>query len=126
MEWKLFQTASAISSFAALILVLELIRRRRIQDTLWIPWLVVAITPAVVGLWITPWATTAHWLGVVYEPMLLVGFSALISFGMLLYLSVVVSTLLRQNLKLAQELAVLKQVVDELSTTLRDGPPKHS
>jgi hypothetical protein len=118
MHLKLFQTVCAVSSFVVLLLILELIRRRRIQDTLWIPWLAVAITPAVVGIWITPWATTAHWLGVIYEPMVLVGFSALMSFGMLLYLSVVVSSLLRQNLKFAQEIALLKDTVDELTKTI--------
>ncbi|MBN1654269.1 MAG: DUF2304 domain-containing protein [Deltaproteobacteria bacterium] len=124
MELKHFQMVCVISSIAALLLILELIRRRRIQDTLWIPWLAAAVTPAVVGLWISPWATTAHWLGVVYEPMVLVGFSAIISFGMLLYLSVVVSTLMRQNLRLAQEIALLKHALDEIALKLRDGPSR--
>lgn len=115
MEFKLFQTVCAFSSLGALGFILELIRRRRIQDALWLPWLTVAITPALVGLWITPWASLARWLGVIYEPILLVGFAALMSFGMLLYLSVVVSSLLRQNLKLAQELALLQDRIDTLS-----------
>ncbi len=111
-----YQAVAVISTLVALVAILELIRRRRIQDVLWLPWLLVAIAPAVVGLWIAPWAKLAQWLGIAYEPLILLVGASLLSFAMLLYLSVVVSTLIRRNLKLAQELAVLRHKVENLES----------
>ena len=112
MELRLFQTVAALSSLVLTGLVLELIRRRKLKDELWLPWLVVAIAPLVTSLWIRPWAALAHWLGIVYEPALLLGLATLLGFAMLLYLTVVVSTLMRQNLRLAQDLALLRMRVE--------------
>ena len=108
MEFQTYQAVAVLGSAAALGIVVELIRRRKMQDVLWLPWLLAAVTPGFVGFWITPWAALARWLGILYEPLLLVALASLASFAMLLYLSVVVSTLIRKNLRLAQELAVLR------------------
>jgi hypothetical protein len=116
MEFRLFQTAAAISSLIFTGIVLELIRRRRLKDELWVPWLLVAIAPLILSLWIRPWALLAHWLGIVYEPALLLGLATFLLFGMLLYLTVVVSTLMRQNLRLAQDLALLRMRVEGITT----------
>jgi hypothetical protein len=112
MELRLFQTVAALSSLLLTGLVLELIRRRKLKDELWLPWLLVAIAPFVAALWIRPWAALAHWLGIIYEPALLLGLATLLGFAMLLYLTVVVSTLMRQNLRLAQDLALLRMRVE--------------
>jgi hypothetical protein len=117
MELRLFQSFAALSSLLFTGLVLELIRRRKLKDELWIPWLLVAIAPLVASLWIHPWAALAHWLGIAYEPALLLGLATLLGFAMLLYLAVVVSTLMRQNLRLAQDLALLRMRVESA------GPP---
>lgn len=108
MEFRLYQTLAVASSAVLTAIVLELIRRRRLKDELWLPWLVVAIAPLVTGVWISPWANLARWLGIAYEPALLLGFAILLCFALLLYLTVVVSALMRQNLRLAQELAIVK------------------
>jgi hypothetical protein len=108
MEFRLFQSVAVLSSLALTAIVVELIRRRRLKDELWLPWLVVALAPLVTGLWIAPWAGLARWLGIAYEPALLLGFGLLLCFALLLYLTVVVSGLMRQNLRLAQELALLQ------------------
>ena len=112
MELRLFQSFAAISSLLLTGLVLELIRRRKLKDELWLPWLLVAIAPLITSLWIRPWAALAHWLGIIYEPALLLGLATLLGFAMLLYLTVVVSTLMRQNLRLAQDLALLRMRVE--------------
>ncbi len=108
MGFKIYQAIAVLSSLASTMAILELIRRRRIQDVLWVPWLVVAIAPAIVGVVIAPWAAVAHWLGILYEPLFLVIVALFMSFALLLYLSVVVSSLIRKNLSLAQELALLR------------------
>ena len=60
MPIRPFQIFVAASSLALTLLVLELIRRRKIKDELWLPWLVVSITPFVMSFWISPWAELAH------------------------------------------------------------------
>jgi hypothetical protein len=109
MGFRLFQAVIALSSLGLTLVVLELIRRRRLKDELWVPWLVVSIAPVVMSAWITPWETLARRLGIAYEPAVLFVFGILICLGLILHLTVVVSTLMRQNLKLAQDLALLHQ-----------------
>jgi hypothetical protein len=112
---KLFQLVAILASGFAVLVVVELIRRRRIQHVLWLPWLGAALTPAAFGAWIHPWAALAHFFGIVYEPLLLVALASLLSFALLLYLTVVVSSLIQKNLRLAQELALLRSRLEELS-----------
>jgi hypothetical protein len=115
MRVEPYQIVAALASVAATLIVVELIRRRRIQHVLWLPWLAAALIPAVLGVWIHPWAAFARWLGILYEPLLLVALASLLAFAMLLYLSVVVSALLQKNLRLAQELALLKARLEEVT-----------
>ena len=115
LEIRLFQSVAALSSIALTAIVIELIRRRRLKDELWLPWLVVAIAPLIAGLWISPWAALARGLGIQYEPALLLGFAILMCFALLLYLTVVVSGLMRQNLRLAQELGILRLQLDPVA-----------
>ncbi|HVQ24238.1 MAG TPA: DUF2304 domain-containing protein [Planctomycetota bacterium] len=112
MPIRPFQIFVAASSLLLTGLVLELIRRRKIKDELWLPWLVVSITPFVMSLWISPWAQLARILGIAYEPALLLMLGLLLCLALILYLTVVVSTLMRQNLRLAQEMALLRERVD--------------
>jgi hypothetical protein len=111
---KFYQIVATLASLGATSIVVELIRRRRLQAVLWLPWIAAALLPAVLGVWVTPWATFARWLGIAYEPLLLVALAALVSYALLLYLTVVVSSLLQKNLYLAQEVALLKSRLEEL------------
>ncbi|MFQ5513652.1 MAG: DUF2304 domain-containing protein [Myxococcota bacterium] len=115
MKLQLFQTLAALGSIGLTTIVLELIRRGKLQDELWVPWLLLAVTPLLASLWMTPWATLARWLGIAYEPALLLALGILLAMGMILYLTVVLSTLMRRNLRLVQELAVLQQQVEQLA-----------
>jgi hypothetical protein len=109
MELRLFQTIGALGSAALTVVVFELIRRRRLTDELWLPWLVIAIGPFVACLWTAPWATLARWMGIAYEPALLLGAGILMCVGIMLYLTVVVSTLMQRSLVLAQQVALLEE-----------------
>ena len=112
MEFQMFRPVATVGSLVMLGIVLELIRRRKLEDELWVPWLVIAIAPLVASLWISPWATVAGWLGIVYEPALLLGLATGLCVAMILYLTVVVSTLMQRNLRLAQELARVRGKVE--------------
>lgn len=108
MELRLFQTMAVLGSVVLTLVVLELIRRRRLSEELWIPWLIVAIAPGVAALWIWPWATLARWLGIFYEPALLLGLAVVLTISILLYVTVVVSSIVGRTQRLAQELALLR------------------
>jgi hypothetical protein len=131
MKFELYQVVAALASLAATSIVVELIRRRRLQHVLWLPWLAAALLPALLGVWVHPWASFARWLGIAYEPLLLVALAALVSYALLLYLTVVVSSLLHKNLQLAQEVALLKSRLEEMAAGSRshaasgrtEGPP---
>jgi hypothetical protein len=115
MKIEPYQLVAYAATATALLLVVELIRRRRIQHVLWLPWLGAALFPALLGGWTRPWAALAHHLGIIYEPLVLVAFASLLSFALLLYLTVVVSMLIHKNLRLAQELALLRSRIDEMT-----------
>ena len=121
MKFEPYQLIAVVASTIATLLVVELIRRRRIQPVLWLPWLGAAVFPAVLGALIRPWAAVAKWFGIVYEPLLLVVLASFLAFAMLLYLTVVVSGLIQKNLRLAQELALLRSRLDEYAERQRDG-----
>jgi hypothetical protein len=123
MDFRLFRLVAALGSLALTVIVLELIRRRRLKDELWVPWLIVSVAPFLMGVWITPWEVIARLLGIAYEPALLFMFAILICFGLILHLTVVVSTLMRQNLRLAQDMALLQQ---RLTTLEPSGAPSTS
>jgi hypothetical protein len=114
VELRNFQTVAVAGSLFLLSVVLELMRRRALKEELWVPWIVVSVAPLLAALWIEPWARLAHWLEVRYEPILLVAAAIALCLGMILYLTVVISTLMRQNLRLAQDVAVLRERVDSL------------
>jgi hypothetical protein len=114
MELRNFQTVAVAGSLLLLGLVFELIRRRALKEELWVPWILVSLVPLLAGLWIEPWARLAQWLEVRYEPILLVAGAMALCFGMILYLTVVISSLMRQNLRLAQDVAVLRERVESL------------
>ena len=98
---------AALASLALAVLVLDLIRRRRIKEELWFAWLVASLGPLVCSLWLAPWAAVAHWLGIRYEPALLMIVALFFALSLMLYVSTVLSTLMRQNQRLAQEVAYL-------------------
>ena len=115
MGFRLFQAVVGLSSLGLTLVVLELIRRRTLKDELWLPWLVVTVTPLVMSFWIRPWAALAHWLGIAYEPALLFVLGILLCLGLILYLTVVVSSLMRQNLRLAQDVALVRHRLEMLA-----------
>jgi hypothetical protein len=108
------QLVAVLASLTLVALVLDLIRRRRMKEELWFAWLLASLGPLVCSLWLRPWATVAHWLGLVYEPALLMMAGIFFALGVILYLSTVVSALMRQNQRMAQELAFLAWRLDRV------------
>jgi hypothetical protein len=110
-----------ICSLALAGIVLDLIRRERIKEELWAEWVLIALVPMVASIWIGPWAALAHWLGIRYEPALLLILGLFFCVFLILHSSTIISRLMRQNQRLAQEVAYLRWQVDRLATALPEA-----
>lgn len=100
---------SVIATGVLLLVVLELVRRRRLLERYAILWLVAAIVLLVLGVWSGLLKSIATAVGIYYPPSALF----VIAFGfiliLLLHFSVAVSRLAEQSKVLAQRLALLEE-----------------
>ena len=108
--------AAAIASVLLILVVLELIRGRRLKERYALLWLVTGVVLLVLAVWRDGLNTIAGWLGVSgYPPAILFAAAILFVIIVLLHYSTVLSKLDDENTLLAQELAILRQRVDELA-----------
>lgn len=105
-------------TLALLLLVFELVRRKRLSERYAILWLLAAITLFVLAAWKGLLTSLSHDVGISYPPSALftvaIGLIAMI----LLNFSLAVSRLSDQNKILAQRLGLLQQRLEE-----KDGHP---
>jgi cell division protein FtsW (lipid II flippase) len=102
--------AGAIASFVLVLVVLELIRSRRLQERYALLWLVTGILLTVLSAWRDGLNTIAGWLGIrSYPPAVLFAVGILFILAVLLHYSTVISRLSNQNVVLAQRMALLEQ-----------------
>jgi hypothetical protein len=99
---------AALAAFVLLVIILELIRRRRLQERYALLWLVTAATMFVLALWRDALGELADFAGIAYPPSLLFVLAALFILAVLLHYSTVISRLSDQNKILAQRLALLE------------------
>jgi hypothetical protein len=112
MDQKL-QIVSILSAAVLLLVLLELVRRRRLLERYALLWLLSALVVLALSIWRGLLEDIAGLLGVAYPPNALF----LIAFGfvlaLLLHFSLAVSRLSDQSKVLAQRLALLEQRVDQ-------------
>jgi hypothetical protein len=102
--------AGAIASVLLLLVVLELIRKRRLKERYALLWLATGVVLLVLSLWREGLNTIAGWLGVTsYPPAVLFAVATLFILLVLLDYSTVISKLVDQNTVLAQRLAILEE-----------------
>jgi hypothetical protein len=103
------QIVAIVSTLALLLLVLELVRRRRLLERYALVWLGSALILLALGIWGDLLSTIASAIGIAYPPSALF----VIAFGfillLLLHFSIAVSKLTDQTKVLAQRLAMLEQ-----------------
>ena len=100
----------ALASFALVLVVLELIRRRRLRERYALLWLVTGLLLTALSAWRDGLNTIAGWVGVRgYPPAVLFAVAILFILAVLLHYSTVVSRLSDQNVVLAQRVALLEQ-----------------
>ncbi len=101
----------ALLAVGLLLLVLELVRRRRLQERYAILWILTAVVLLVLSLWQSAVEWLAQIVGVAYPPALLFTVALAFVVIVLLHYSTVVSRLAQQNLALAQAVALLEERV---------------
>jgi hypothetical protein len=106
--------AGAVASVLLVLIVLELIRKRRLKERYALLWLLTGIVLLVLSVWRDGLNTIAGWLGVTgYPPAVLFAVATLFILLVLLDYSTVISRLSDQNAILAQRLAILEERLKE-------------
>ena len=115
-----------VGPIALLLMVLEMVRRRRLREDYSLLWLATAIVLVVLALWRDSLNAIARLFGIAYPPTALfvigMGFLLLI----LLQFSIVITKLARENKQAAQHIALLNQRLRALESQFeeRATPPR--
>lgn len=100
-------------TFGLLVLVFELVRRKRLSERYAILWLLAAITLLVLAVWKGLLTSLSSDVGISYPPSLLFTVAIGLITMILLNFSLAVSRLSDQNKVLAQRLGLLQQRIEE-------------
>lgn len=101
-------------SIAALLFVLELVRRRRLREEYSLLWLGIAAAMLVISFWRDLLHGLAETVGIAYPPNLLFMLAILFVFLLMLYFSTVITRLTQENKEIAQEVALLRHEIERL------------
>jgi hypothetical protein len=100
-------------TLALLLLVFELVRRKRLSERYAILWLLAAMTLFVLAAWKGLLTSLSHDVGISYPPSALFAVAIGLIAMILLHFSLAVSRLSDQNKILAQRLGLLQQRLEE-------------
>jgi len=101
-------------SGSVLFLVFELIRRGRLKERYALLWLFSGIVLLVLSLSRGLLETVSRWVGIHYPPSFLFLVAFVFLLLITLHFSAVISGLSEKNKSLAQEIALLRQTVEEM------------
>lgn len=104
---------AAVAVIVVLGVIVELIRRHRLQERYALLWIATGGVMLVLAIWRQALDTFAHLVGVAYPPSALFMVAGLFVFVVLLHYSTVLSRLSDQNKTLAQKIALLEQRLRE-------------
>ena len=104
---------AAIAAVILLLVILELIRSRRLQERYALLWLLTAIVMLVLALWRGALGTLSDAVGIHYPPSALFVVGSAFILVVLLHYSTVISELSERNTTLAQRLALLEKRLEE-------------
>ncbi len=98
-----------VGSLVVLVVVLELVRRRRLQERYSMLWIATALVLFVLAIWSSALQEISDIVGIAYPPTTLFIAAATFFLLMLLHYSTVLSRLTDQNMRLAQQLALMEE-----------------
>ena len=104
---------AAVAAVILLLVILELIRSRRLQERYSLLWLLTGIVILVLALWRGALGTLSDAVGIHYPPSALFVIGSVFILLVLLHYSTVISDLSERNTKLAQRLALLETRLEE-------------
>ena len=111
--------AGAIASVLFLLVILELIRSRRLQERYALLWLLTGVVIFVLAVWRSLLGKASDLVGIAYPPSALFILAAFFILLVLLHYSTVISRLSEQNTILAQRLAILENRLREAEPPAR-------
>lgn len=117
---------AVVASLIALVVILELVRRRRLREEYSLLWLGTAIVMLVIGIWRDLLHGLAGAVGIIYPPNLLFLLAALFLLFIQLYFSTVITKLTQENKEIAQQMALLRNEVESLRREQVDRKHKNS
>ena len=103
------------ASLIALLVVLELVRRRHLSEAYSLLWLGTAVVMLVVAIWRDLLHKLAALAGIAYPPALLFLLAALFLLFIQLYFSIVITRLTQESKQAAQQIALLRHELSQLS-----------
>lgn len=106
----------AAGSVGALLLVLELVRRRHLREEYALLWLATGVVLLLLSLSRPLLDTLASLTGIFYPPSALFLVALLFVLTILLHFSVVLTRLSQQNRELAQQLALLRHDLERVAS----------
>lgn len=115
-----------VVSVLLLVLVLELVRRRKLAEEYSFVWILFALVLVALALQRQILDVAARWLGIYYPPVVLVLVLTLMVFVTSLWFAVIVSRQRKQIERLIEETAVLSAELEELRSGLRRIGPRDS
>lgn len=117
----LLHALSIAVTFALLLLVFELVRRKRLSERYAILWLLAAATLFVLAAWKGLLTSLSHDVGISYPPSALFAVAIGLIAMILLNFSLAVSRLSDQNKILAQRLSLLQHRLEEIDPPTQEA-----
>src|SRR5262245_10432552 len=108
------QIITALGAVGLAVLVLDLVRRRRLSEDFSLLWVLATLVMAVLGFSTPVLRSVTRALGILYESSLVFFVGLAFGVAMLLFLSVRLSRLLREQEAAVRELALLRHELEEL------------
>jgi hypothetical protein len=100
---------ASIAVLLFLIVIFELIRRRRLQERYALLWLITGAVLLLLSVWRDALRLLSQQVGIAYPPSALFVIASFFILVVLLHYSTVISELSERNVTLAQRLAILEE-----------------
>lgn len=114
------QVIAIVISGGVLLLILELVRRKRLSERYALLWLFSGVVLLVLAAWPGLLSTISFAIGIHYPPSLLFAVAAAFELLLLLHFSLSISRLSDQNKVLAQRVGLLQRRLDDQERRLAD------